>query len=41
MPLETEPSYKEMIYRLEELFARYGENGLVKMEYETKIFYNP
>lgn len=41
MPLETEPFYKEMIYRLEELFARYSENGLVKMEYETKIFYNP
>jgi SAM-dependent methyltransferase len=40
MPLETEPSYKEMIYGLEELFARYSENGLVKMEYETKIFYN-
>jgi SAM-dependent methyltransferase len=41
MPLATDPSYPEMIYRLEELFARYNENGLVKMEYETKIFYNP
>jgi SAM-dependent methyltransferase len=40
MPLESEPSYMEMTYRLEELFARYNENGLVKMEYETKIFYN-
>jgi ubiquinone/menaquinone biosynthesis C-methylase UbiE len=40
MPLEGNPSFDEMIRRLEELFARCNENGLVKMEYETKVYYN-
>jgi hypothetical protein len=40
MPLEGNSSFAEMIHRLEELFARYNENGLVKMEYETKVYYN-
>jgi ubiquinone/menaquinone biosynthesis C-methylase UbiE len=40
MPLEGHASFAEMIRRMEELFARYNENGLVKMEYETKVYYN-
>jgi hypothetical protein len=28
-----------MAYRLEELFAIHHENGLVRMEYETKLYY--
>jgi ubiquinone/menaquinone biosynthesis C-methylase UbiE len=40
MPLEGDPRHEEMIARLEELFAIHKENGLVKMEYETKMYYN-
>lgn len=40
MPAEGDPRYKELINRLEELFATHRENGLVKMEYETKMYYN-
>jgi len=40
MPLEGDPRHEEMIARLEELFATHKENGLVKMEYETKMYYN-
>jgi len=39
MPLEGDPRHEEMIARLEELFATHKENGLVKMEYETKVYY--
>ncbi|HTI09769.1 MAG TPA: class I SAM-dependent methyltransferase [Puia sp.] len=40
MPLEGEARYEEMIGRLEELYAIHKENGLVKMEYETKVYYD-
>jgi ubiquinone/menaquinone biosynthesis C-methylase UbiE len=40
MPMEGDPRHEEMIARLEELFAIHKENGLVKMEYETKLYYN-
>ncbi|HEX9509106.1 MAG TPA: methyltransferase domain-containing protein [Puia sp.] len=40
MPVEGAPRYEEMTTRLEELFATHKENGLVKMEYETKMYYN-
>jgi SAM-dependent methyltransferase len=40
MPLEGDAVYDEMIRRLEELFARFNENGLVKMDYRTKVYYN-
>ena len=39
MPLAGDPRYEEMIARLEELYATHKENGLVKMEYETKVYY--
>jgi ubiquinone/menaquinone biosynthesis C-methylase UbiE len=39
MPLEGDPRYEEMIGKLEELYATHKENGLVKMEYETKVYY--
>ena len=39
MPLEGDARHEEMISRLEELFAIHKENGLVKMEYETKVYY--
>jgi ubiquinone/menaquinone biosynthesis C-methylase UbiE len=40
MPVEGAERYEEMINRLEELYATHKENGLVKMEYETKLYYN-
>ncbi|MDP4151224.1 MAG: class I SAM-dependent methyltransferase [Bacteroidota bacterium] len=40
MPLEKDAGYDDMIRRLEDLFARFNENGLVKMDYETKVYYN-
>ena len=40
MPVEGAPRYEEMVNRLEEVFATHKENGLVKMEYETKVYYN-
>jgi ubiquinone/menaquinone biosynthesis C-methylase UbiE len=40
MPTETDPHYGEMEQRLEEVFAIHHENGLVRMEYETKLYYN-
>ena len=40
MPSQGDPRQEEMLSRLEELFATHNENGLVKMEYETKMYYN-
>jgi len=40
IPLPGHPSYDEMISTLVSLFVRHNENGLVKMEYETKLFWN-
>jgi ubiquinone/menaquinone biosynthesis C-methylase UbiE len=40
MPSEQDLRYKDMSNRLEELFATHAESGLVRMEYETKLFYN-
>jgi SAM-dependent methyltransferase len=39
MPSAGDPRYNDMAYRLEELIATHHENGLVNMEYETKLFY--
>lgn len=39
MPSEGDARQAEMLDRLEELFATHKENGLVKMEYETKMYY--
>lgn len=40
MPAEGDPRYEEMERRLEEVFAIHHENGLVRMEYETKLYFN-
>ena len=40
MPLPGHPSYSEMINELIVLFIDHNENGLVKMEFETKLFIN-
>jgi ubiquinone/menaquinone biosynthesis C-methylase UbiE len=40
MPLPGHPSYSAMINELISLFIEHNENGLVKMEFETKLFIN-
>lgn len=40
MPAEGDARYDEMEQRLEELFATHHESGLVRMEYETKLYFN-
>ncbi|MHA4807026.1 class I SAM-dependent methyltransferase [Flavitalea flava] len=39
IPQENDPRYADMIERLEELYATHKENELVKMEYETKLYF--
>jgi ubiquinone/menaquinone biosynthesis C-methylase UbiE len=40
MPLPGHPSYSTMISELIGLFIEHNKNGLVKMEFETKLFIN-
>jgi SAM-dependent methyltransferase len=39
MPLEGEPNYAEMLESLRSIFEMYQENGLVKFEYTTEVYY--
>ncbi|TDX01212.1 class I SAM-dependent methyltransferase [Dinghuibacter silviterrae] len=38
MPQEGQAGYDEMIVELGEIFQKYNENGVVHMEYETRLF---
>lgn len=38
MPQDGQPGYDDMIVELGEIFQRHNENGVVHMEYETKLF---
>jgi ubiquinone/menaquinone biosynthesis C-methylase UbiE len=40
IPLPGHQSYDTMISSLVQLFVAYSENGFVKMEYETKLYWN-
>ena len=40
IPLPGDPSYSTMINELIQLFVSYNANGLVKMEFETKLYIN-
>ncbi|HMH23449.1 MAG TPA: methyltransferase domain-containing protein [Puia sp.] len=40
IPLPGHPSYDNMISELVRLFVSFNENGLVKMEFETKLYMN-
>ncbi len=40
MPLPGHPSYNDMINELIVLFIEHNENGLVKMEFETRLYIN-
>jgi ubiquinone/menaquinone biosynthesis C-methylase UbiE len=40
IPLPGHLAYNDMITDLAQLFVQYNKNGFVKMEYETKLYYN-
>jgi len=40
IPLPGSPRYEDMITRLAALFVAHNEKGLVKMNFETKLYYN-
>jgi len=40
IPLPGHPSYDTMISTLVSLFVQHNENGFVKMEYQTKLYWN-
>jgi SAM-dependent methyltransferase len=40
IPLPGHPSYDDMISELVRLFVNFNENGVVKMEFETKLYMN-
>jgi ubiquinone/menaquinone biosynthesis C-methylase UbiE len=39
MPNEGHPDFDHMIYCLKKIFMRYQQNGLVRLDYDTKIYY--
>jgi SAM-dependent methyltransferase len=39
MPNEGHPDFDHMIYCLKKIFTRYQQNGTVKIEYDTRIYY--
>ena len=39
-PLPGHPNYEAMIGALIKLFVQYNQQGFVKMEYETKLYWN-
>lgn len=40
MPSEIHPIYNEMEKELKDLFTRYQKNGIIKVLYDTKVFYS-
>jgi ubiquinone/menaquinone biosynthesis C-methylase UbiE len=40
IPLPDHPRYKEMMQQLTQLFEAHHENRLIKMAYETKVYWN-
>jgi ubiquinone/menaquinone biosynthesis C-methylase UbiE len=41
MPNEGHKDYDHMMYCLKKVFARYQQNNLVRLDYDTKIYYSP
>lgn len=39
MPNEGHPDFDHMIYCLKKIFMRYQQNGVVRLDYDTKIYY--
>ncbi len=40
IPLPGHPAYDDMINQLVNIFVQHNDNGLVKMEYETRLYWN-
>ncbi|MFX1356803.1 MAG: class I SAM-dependent methyltransferase [Promethearchaeota archaeon] len=39
IPLENDPIFDKMIKHLKEIFIKYQKNGLIRLEYDTEIYY--
>lgn len=39
IPLQDNPIFPKMLLELEEMFNKHQQNGIVKLEYDTKVFY--
>jgi ubiquinone/menaquinone biosynthesis C-methylase UbiE len=39
IPLEKDPKFDEMINDLKDLFAKYQQNGIIRIDYDTKLYY--
>ncbi|MFX0059713.1 MAG: class I SAM-dependent methyltransferase [Candidatus Hodarchaeota archaeon] len=39
IPLEDDPIFPEMISKLKEIFFKFEKNGIIKLEYDTEVYY--
>jgi len=39
IPLEDSPEYEDMIKELESIFHKYQQDGIIRLEYDTEIYY--
>ncbi|MFW9947588.1 MAG: class I SAM-dependent methyltransferase [Candidatus Odinarchaeota archaeon] len=39
IPLEDSPEYEDMIKELANIFNKYQHNGIIKLEYDTEVYY--
>ncbi|MFX0179876.1 MAG: class I SAM-dependent methyltransferase [Candidatus Hodarchaeota archaeon] len=39
IPLEDNPEYEDMIKELENIFNKYQHDGLIRLEYDTELYY--
>jgi len=40
IPLQDEPIFEEMVAEIKVLFNKYQENGLIKLEYDTEVYFS-
>jgi len=39
IPLEDSPEYEDMIKELENIFDKYQKDGIIRLEYDTEVYY--
>ena len=39
IPLEDSPEYEDMIKELESIFNKYQQDGIIRLEYDSEIYY--
>ena len=39
IPLEDSPKYEDMINELESIFDKYHQDGIIRLEYDTEVYY--